>query len=116
MATDQYHEPIEFLDEKTQDLTRVIKSIMEEFEAVDWYNQRMSATKDESLKAILKHNRDEELEHAAMGIEWLRRQLPEFDAELRENLFKEGPIGHHDDDEAEEGNLNKSLNIGKLKR
>ncbi|MFP4077550.1 MAG: encapsulin-associated ferritin-like protein [Candidatus Izemoplasmataceae bacterium] len=116
MASDQYHEPIELLDEKTQDLTRIIKSIMEEFEAVDWYNQRMSATKDQELRDILKHNRDEELEHAAMGIEWLRRQLPEFDAELRENLFKEGPIGHHDDEDEESPSGNQSLNIGKLKR
>ncbi len=115
MATDQYHEPIELLDEKTRDITRVIKSVMEEFEAVDWYNQRMSATKDKEVYDILKHNRDEELEHAAMGIEWLRRQLPELDEELRENLFKEGPIGHHDD-EGEDDEGNKSLNIGKLKR
>jgi len=115
--SDQYHEPIELLDEETQDLTRAIKSIMEEFEAVDWYNQRMSATNDEELYAILKHNRDEELEHAAMGIEWLRRKLPEFDEELRENLFKEGPIsGHHGDEGAEETPKKvRSLNIGKPK-
>ncbi len=117
MASDQYHEPIELLDEKTQDFTRIIKSIMEEFEAVDWYNQRMSATKDPQVKALLKHNRDEELEHAAMGIEWLRRQLPEFDKELRENLFTEGPIGHHDDDGSDEQTQrHKGLNIGKPKR
>ncbi len=117
MASDQYHEPIELLDDKTQDFTRVIKSIMEEFEAVDWYNQRMSATKDPEVKALLKHNRDEELEHLAMGIEWLRRQMPELDQELRENLFTEGPIGHHDEEEAEVQTLkNKSLNIGKPKR
>jgi len=112
--SNQYHEPIELLDEKTRDQTRIIKSIMEEFEAVDWYNQRMNATKDESLRAILKHNRDEELEHAAMGIEWLRRQMPELDAELRENLFKEGPIGHHDEEESDEETSN-DLNIGNLK-
>jgi len=111
----QYHEPIELLDEETRDITRIIKSIMEEFEAVDWYNQRMNATKDEELKAILKHNRDEELEHAAMGIEWLRRKLPELDQELRENLFKEGPItGHHG--EGDEAQTSGSLKIGKLKR
>ncbi len=117
MAT-QYHEPIEFLDKDTQDITRIIKSIMEEFEAVDWYNQRMSATDDEDLYAILKHNRDEELEHAAMGIEWLRRKLPELDAELRDNLFTEGPItGHHDEDEdeGETPSRGKSLGIGKMK-
>ena len=117
MPTDQYHEPIELLDEKTRDITRIIKSIMEEFEAVDWYNQRMNATSDEALHDVLKHNRDEELEHAAMGIEWLRRHVPEFDAELKENLFTEGPIGHHDEEEEEEESEgNESLNIGKIKR
>ncbi|MGM0435829.1 MAG: encapsulin-associated ferritin-like protein [Bacillota bacterium] len=117
MATDQYHEPIELLDEETRDITRIIKSIQEEFEAVDWYNQRMNATKDEELRDVLKHNRDEELEHAAMGIEWLRRHLPELDSELRENLFTEGPIGHHDEEEGEaEDAPAQSLNIGKIKR
>ncbi len=112
---EQYHEPAEWLDEDTRDTTRIIKSIMEEFEAVDWYNQRMSATSDESLYAILKHNRDEELEHAAMGIEWLRRKIPEFDDELKEILFKDGPItGDHGDDE-EGGSPSKGLNIGKMK-
>ncbi len=114
MATDQYHEPVELLSEKTLDITRVIKSVMEEFEAVDWYNQRMDATKDEEVRALLKHNRDEEMEHLAMGIEWLRRQIPELDEELRDNLFKEGPIGHHD--EATDDAAIKSLNIGKMKR
>jgi hypothetical protein len=117
MATDQYHEPIELLDEKTRDITRIIKSIQEEFEAVDWYNQRMSATSDDELRSILKHNRDEELEHAAMGIEWLRRQMPEFDNELQENLFKEGAIAHHEEEGEEDvESKNKSLNIGKTKR
>ncbi len=114
--SDQYHEPIELLDEKTRNITRAIRSIMEEFEAVDWYNQRMNATKDAELREILKHNRDEELEHAAMGLEWLRRQMPELDQELRENLFKEGPIaGHHGDTGDDAGPSSPSLNIGKLK-
>lgn len=116
MATEQYHEPIELLDEDTRDITRIIKSIQEEFEAVDWYNQRMNATSDEGLRDVLKHNRDEELEHAAMGIEWLRRHLPEFDQELQDNLFKEGPIGHHEEEGEEEASGNKDLNIGKMKR
>jgi ferritin-like protein len=93
---DQYHEPVELLDEETKDMTRAFKSLIEEFEAVDWYNQRMSATKNDELKGILKHNRDEELEHAAMTLEWLRRKMPELDEELKDNLFKEGPIGHHE--------------------
>lgn len=93
---DQYHEPVEMLDQETMDSTRAFKSLIEEFEAVDWYNQRMVATKDAELKALLKHNRDEEMEHAAMALEYLRRRFPELDHELRDNLFKEGPIGHHD--------------------
>ncbi|NLZ61776.1 MAG: ferritin [Acholeplasmataceae bacterium] len=92
----QYHEPLELLSEETKDITRAIRSLIEEFEAVDWYNQRVNATKDVELREILVHNRDEELEHAAMTLEYLRRHLPVLDKELRDNLFKEGPIvGHH---------------------
>jgi len=114
MASDQYHEPVEYLSKKTKDLTRMIKSVMEEFEAVDWYNQRMDATDDETLKAILKHNRDEELEHLAMGIEWLRRQIPELDSELKAVLFKDGPIiGDHGEDDAPA--KGKTLKVGTMK-
>jgi hypothetical protein len=92
----QYHEPYEKLSDETKDLTRAFKSLIEEFEAVDWYNQRMDVATDPELKAILKHNRDEEMEHAAMVLEWLRRRLPELDDELKDNLFKDGEIaGHH---------------------
>lgn len=92
----QYHEPFELLDDETREITRAIKSLIEELEAVDWYNQRVNVTKDKDLKAILEHNRDEEVEHAAMTLEWLRRKLPVLDKELKDNLFKEGPItGQH---------------------
>lgn len=92
----QYHEPYELLNDETREITRALKSLIEELEAVDWYNQRVNVTKDEDLKAILVHNRDEEIEHAAMTLEWLRRKLPVLDKELKDNLFKEGPIaGHH---------------------
>lgn len=92
----QYHEPYELLNDETREITRALKSLIEELEAVDWYNQRVNVTKDEDLKAILEHNRDEEIEHAAMTLEWLRRKLPVLDKELKDNLFKEGPIaGHH---------------------
>ena len=107
----QYHEPYEELSQETKEMTRAFKSLIEEFEAVDWYNQRMDVTKDEELKAILKHNRDEELEHAAMALEWLRRKIPELDDELRENLFKEGDISGHHGDEDDESSDAKSLNI-----
>jgi ferritin-like protein len=108
----QYHEPVEVLDEETKDLTRAFRSLIEEFEAVDWYNQRMNATNNAELREILKHNRDEELEHACMALEWLRRRIPELDAELKENLFKEGPIGHHDE---ETETTQKKMTIGSLK-
>ena len=108
----QYHEKYEDLSTETKDLTRAFKSLIEEFEAVDWYNQRMDVVADPELKEILKHNRDEEMEHAAMTLEWLRRRNPELDDELRDNLFKEGDIAGHHGDEEEEGNTkSQSLKI-----
>ncbi|PJK28880.1 ferritin [Minwuia thermotolerans] len=99
MSSEGLHEPIERLSEETLDLHRAIVSLMEEFEAVDWYQQRVDATGDAELKAVLAHNRDEEIEHAAMNLEWLRRNMPKLDEELRANLFTEGPItGHHGED------------------
>jgi len=99
MANEGYHEPLEKLSDKTLDMHRAITSLMEELEAVDWYNQRVDAATDPELKRILEHNRDEEKEHAAMVLEWIRRRDPKMDKELREVLFKEGNIaGHHDDD------------------
>lgn len=92
----QYHEPYELLSDEVKEVTRAIKSLIEEFEAVDWYNQRAAVTKDEELKKILLHNRDEEVEHAAMALEWLRRKMPVLDKELKDNLFKTGKItGNH---------------------
>ncbi|QKT04410.1 ferritin [Ectothiorhodospiraceae bacterium 2226] len=90
--SESYHEPIEQLDEDVRDMHRAIASLMEELEAVDWYNQRMAATKDVTLRAILRHNRDEEKEHAAMMLEWIRRKDPVFDKELRDYLFTDKPI------------------------
>lgn len=92
MANEGYHEPIDELTAETRDMHRAIVSLMEELEAVDWYQQRVDATKDEELRAILAHNRDEEKEHASMVLEWIRRRDPAFDGMLREFLFTEGPI------------------------
>ncbi|HEX3425070.1 MAG TPA: ferritin-like domain-containing protein [Acidimicrobiales bacterium] len=92
MASEGLHEPAELLDEATIDHHRAITSLMEELEAVDWYDQRVKATKDPTLAAVLAHNRDEEKEHAAMTLEWLRRRDPKLDAVLRLYLFTEGPI------------------------
>lgn len=96
MANEGYHEPLEKLSNDTMDMHRAIVSLMEELEAVDWYNQRVDACTDPDLKAILAHNRDEEKEHAAMMLEWIRRRDPKFDHELKDNLFTQGPIvGQH---------------------
>lgn len=97
MANEGYHEALEKLSDATQDMHRAIVSLMEELEAVDWYNQRVDACTDPELKEILAHNRDEEKEHAAMVLEWIRRRDPALDHELRDNLFKTGKIaGQHD--------------------
>lgn len=98
MSNEGYHEPIDKLSVETMDMHRAITSLMEELEAVDWYNQRVDAVSDPDLKKILAHNRDEEKEHAAMVLEWIRRQDSKMDKELRSALFKDGPIaGDHQD-------------------
>jgi len=86
------HEPAESLGADVINRHRAIASLQEELEAVDWYDQRVAATDDESLAAVLAHNRDEEKEHAAMTLEWLRRRDPAFDTVLRTYLFTEAPI------------------------
>ena len=94
MSSVGFHEPVEELSDETRDMHRAIVSLMEELEAVDWYNQRADACKDENLKAILQHNRDEEKEHASMVLEWIRRKDPRFSRELKDYLFTEKPIVH----------------------
>jgi ferritin-like protein len=94
MANEGYHEPTTELSDETRDMHRAIISLMEELEAVDWYNQRVDACKDPELAAILAHNRDEEKEHASMVLEWIRRHDPKFDGELRDYLFSEKEIAH----------------------
>ena len=95
MAHEGYHEPVDKLSAATMDFHRAVVSLIEELEAVDWYNQRVDACTDLELKSILAHNRDEEIEHASMTLEWIRRKNPVFDKELREALFKTGPITDH---------------------
>ena len=92
MSSVGYHEPIEELSNETRDSHRAIVSLMEELEAVDWYNQRADVCKDNELKAILEHNRDEEKEHASMLLEWIRRNDPAFSAKLKDYVFTEKPI------------------------
>ena len=94
MSNEGYHEPVDQLSAKTRDMHRAIVSLMEELEAVDWYNQRAEACSDQDLKAILAHNRDEEKEHASMLLEWIRRNDSRFDKELRDYLFSDKQIAH----------------------
>jgi ferritin-like protein len=92
MSSIGFHEAEEHLSPATRDMHRAVVSLMEELEAIDWYQQRVDATQDQELREILGHNRDEEKEHAAMVLEWIRRHDPKFDARLREYLFQSGPI------------------------
>jgi hypothetical protein len=117
MGSEGLHEPAEQLDEATIDRHRAITSLVEELEAVDWYDQRVQATSDPSLAEILAHNRDEEKEHASMTLEWLRRHDPVLDRHLRTYLFTSEPVTEVEA-EAEAGGdaaASGSLGIGSLK-
>jgi uncharacterized protein len=102
MASEGLHESEQSLDADVIDRHRAIRSIMEELEAIDWYDQRVAATSDPTLAEVLAHNRDEEKEHAAMTLEWLRRHDPALDRQLRRYLFREGSIVE-EEAEAERG-------------
>lgn len=91
-ANVEYHEPIDSLPEEVRDEHRALAALREEVEAVDWYNQRAAATGDEELIAVLNHLQTEEIEHACMSLEWLRRHMPGWDAAMREILFTDGCI------------------------
>ena len=91
-SSDTYHESLDKLSPRTQDMHRAIVSLQEELEAVDWYQQRADATEDAELKAILLHNMREEIEHAAMVLEWLRRNHSDFAQHLQTYLFQQKPI------------------------
>jgi hypothetical protein len=91
-----YHEPPDSLSAEARDLHRALASLKEEVEAIDWYHQRVALCADERLAQILAHNRDEEIEHAAMTLEWLRRTMGKFDEHLRTYLFTEGEIVGHE--------------------
>jgi ferritin-like protein len=92
MASDNYHEPLELLSEDTKNTHRAIVSLMEELEAIDWYQQRAEACSDPELSAVLTHNKNEEVEHAMMTLEWLRRKVPVFDDNIGTYLNSSGPI------------------------
>src|SRR5262245_13920771 len=122
MSSESLHEDADKLGSEIVDQHRAIVSLMEELEAVDWYNQRAKATANPELRAILEHNRDEEKEHAAMALEWLRRSDPTFAQHLRTFLFTHGPITgieatmENGDGEDAGGNSDGSLGIGSLRK
>lgn len=87
-----YHEPVDQLNEKDRNFIRALNSLKEEIEAIDWYHQRVAASQDQQLAKVMAHNRDEEIEHACMTLEWLRRNMPGWDKELKTYLFTEGDI------------------------
>ena len=89
---EQYHEPVELIPEDDRNIIRALISVKEEIEAIFWYHQRAVASQDEALRQIMMHNRDEEIEHAVMGLEYLRRKMPAFDEEMRTYLFTNAPI------------------------
>lgn len=126
MASVGYHEPVELLSADCKDLHRAIVSLMEELEAIDWYQQRAEACTDDELRRTLIHNKNEEIEHASMTLEWIRRRSPEFDANLRRYLFTTGPITETEAQHTAEGGVSAaegpesarattSLGLGSLK-
>lgn len=92
MASVGYHEAPENLSVETCNMHRTIVSMMEELEAIDWYNQRADACSDPDLRTIIEHNRDEEKEHAAMRLEWIRRNDSKLSGQLKDHLFSAKPI------------------------
>lgn len=120
-----YHEPVELLSEDTKNMHRALVTLMEELEAIDWYQQRAEACTDDSLREILLHNKKEEVEHAMMSLEWIRRKSKNFDEMTRTYLNTEGPITEIEKKETGSGGGNhggveyrggESLGIGSLKR
>lgn len=104
MASENLHAPRDRLQRRTIHMHQAIVSLMEELEAVDWYQQRADDCDDSALKEILLHNMREEIEHAAMVMEWLRRHSDEFDRQMRTYLFSDGPITEIEE-EAEAGQI-----------
>lgn len=121
------HEVQNQLTPQAIEIHRAVVSLMEELEAFDWYNQRVEASHDPQLRAVLKHNRDEEVEHASMTLEWIRRHVAKFDEALKTYLFTEGEIteieekkeeGHEGQarpEAREDGGRSLRLTIGEMK-
>ena len=110
-----YHESWDALPAEARDIHRAITSLKEEIEAVDWYHQRVVMCTDPELRAILAHNRDEEIEHAAMTLEWLRRKMPGWEENLRTYLFTEGDITSIEEGAGGTQQESRGLEIGSRK-
>jgi len=124
MGSDTYHEPLESLSEETKNMHRAIVSLKEELDAVDWYQQRAEACSDDDLRAVLVHNKNEEIEHAMMNLEWIRRHSAVFDENIATYLRTTGPITAIEKKQAVSGDATKNggarapsptLGIGSLK-
>jgi len=115
MASEGYHEPVELLNAKVIERHRAITSLMEELEAVDWYDQRVAASTDDELRTVLAHNRDEEKEHAAMTLEWLRRNDAKWDEMLRQYLFTSKPIVEVEEQAEGNGRPTRRNGVGDLR-
>jgi uncharacterized protein len=113
MASETLHEPQELLSTPTKDMHRAIVSLMEELEAVDWYQQRAEACQSEELRAVLIHNKNEEIEHAMMVLEWMRRNSPEWDKNIRTYLLREEPIVEIEAADEEKGTVTASPGAGR---
>lgn len=111
-----YSEPYDALDERTRDISRAITSLREELEAVDWYNQRVATSKNKELADVMAHNRDEEIEHACMALEWLRRNMDGWDQDLKTYLFTTGSLVGVEAGGAAPAATSSSLNIGDMKK
>ena len=115
-----FHEPVELLSQAIMERHRAIVSLMEELEAVDWYDQRVEASSDSALASVMAHNRDEEKEHAAMVLEWLRRHDAVLSKQLSTYLFKDKSIleteAEAETGDAATGTGDGSLGIGSLRQ
>jgi len=102
MGFDQYHEPPDELPAATRTFARMIASLTEEAEAIDWYEQRIAVEKDKSARAIMRNAQKEEFKHFGMDLEFLLRQTPQWRAILQDILFKPGDIVEHGEEAEEE--------------
>ncbi|HYW94740.1 MAG TPA: ferritin-like domain-containing protein [Bacteroidales bacterium] len=107
-----YHEPTNELSEKTRDYARALHTLQEEVEAIDWYRQRVDASHDESLVGIMQHNMHEEMEHACMTLEWLRRNMEGWDEKMKTYLFTDIPVTDIEEDTGDKKGQDSNGSLG----